>query len=240
VKVFDNLYFVGTKEHGAWAVVGSEGIIVIDALYDYAAEEAIIGGLKKVGLDPGNIKYVVVSHGHGDHHGGAKRLQDRFGARVVMTADDWALVERDARNPRPKRDIVATDGMELSVGDSSVTLFMTPGHTLGTLSTLVAVRDGNRRHLAASWGGTSFGAQTPREQVNLYVNSAIRFRDIARKAGADVLIGNHTAYDGTTRKAPALAQRRPGDPHPYVIGTEGVSRYLTVAEECARAELAGS
>ena len=239
VKVFDNLYFVGTREHGAWAVAGSEGIIVIDALYDYAVEDEVVGGLKTVGLDPAQIKYVIVSHGHGDHHGGAKLLQDRFGAQLVMGADDWALVEKDTRNPRPKRDIVATDGMEIHVGDQKVTLYLTPGHTLGTISTLVPVKDGGRSHLAAAWGGTSFGATTPREQVNLYVNSAVRFRDIAAKAGADVLIGNHTAYDGNIAKTAALAKRRPGDPNPYVIGKEAVGRYLTVAEECARAELAG-
>jgi metallo-beta-lactamase class B len=240
VKVFDNLYFVGTREHGAWAVVGSEGIIVIDALYDYAVEDEVVGGLKKLGLDPAQIKYVIVSHGHGDHHGGAKLLQDRFGARLVMGADDWALVERDTRNPRPKRDIVATDGMEIRVGDQKVTLFLTPGHTLGTISTLVPVKDGGRSHVAAAWGGTSFSAATPREQVNLYVNSAIRFRDIAAKAGADIIIANHTMFDGTLAKTAALAKRRPEDPHPYVIGKEAVSRYLTVAEECAKVELAGS
>ena len=238
VKVFDNLYFVGTREHGAWAVAGSEGIIVIDALYDYAVEDEVVGGLKKIGLDPAQIKYVIVSHGHGDHHGGAKLLQDRFGARLVMGADDWALVEKDTRNPRPKRDIVATDGMEIRVGDQKVTLYLTPGHTLGTISTLVPVKDDGRSHLAAAWGGTSFGATTPREQVNLYINSAVRFGDIAAKAGADVLIGNHTAYDGNIAKTAALAKRRPGDPNAYVIGKEAVSRYLTVAEECARAELA--
>ena len=240
VKVFDNLYFVGTREHGAWAVVGSEGIIVIDALYEYAVEDEVVGGLKKLGLAPAQIKYLIISHGHGDHHGGAKLLQDRFGARVVMGADDWALVEKDTRTPRPKRDIVATDGMEIRVGDQKVTLYLTPGHTLGTLSTLVPVKDGGRNHLAAAWGGTSFSAATPREQVNLYVNSAVRFRDIAAKAGADVLIGNHTAYDGNIAKTAALAKRRPGDPNPYVIGKDAVSRYLTVAEECARVELAGS
>jgi metallo-beta-lactamase class B len=240
VKVFENLYFVGTREHGAWAVVGSEGIIVIDALYDYAVEDEVVGGLKKLGFDPANIKYVIVSHGHGDHHGGAKLLQDRFGARLVMGADDWALVERDTRNPRPKRDIVATDGMEIRVGDQKVTLHLTPGHTLGTISTLVPVKDGSRSHVAAAWGGTSFGANTPREQVNLYVNSAARFRDLAAKAGADVLIANHTLFDGTLVKTAALAKRRPGDPHAYVIGKDAVGRYLTVAEECARAELAGS
>ena len=240
VKVFDNLYFVGTREHGAWAVVGSEGIIVIDALYDYAVEDAVIGGLKKLGFDPARIRYVVVSHGHGDHHGGAKLLQDRFGARLVMGADDWALVERDSRNPRPKRDIVATDGMRIAVGDASVTLHLTPGHTLGTISTLIPVKDGGRTHLAAAWGGTSFSERTPREQVNLYVNSAMRFRDLAATAGADVIIANHTRFDGTIAKTAALAKRASGDPHPYVIGKDAVGRYLTVAEECARVELAGS
>ena len=239
-KVFDNLYFVGTREHGAWAVVGSEGIIVIDALYDYAVEAAVVGGLKKLGLDPARIRYVIVSHGHGDHHGGAKLLQDRFGARLVMGADDWALVERDSRNPRPKRDIVATDGMRISVGDASVTLHLTPGHTLGTISTLIPVRDGARNHVALSWGGTSFSAATPREQMNLYINSAIRFRELAAKAGADVLIGNHTRYDGTVAKSAALSKRASGGPHPYVIGRDAVGRYLTVAEECARVEVAGS
>jgi hypothetical protein len=36
---------------------------------------------------------------------------------------------------------------------------------------------------------------------------------------------------------PLLAQRKPGEPHPYVIGTEAVRGYLTVASECASAAL---
>src|SRR5262249_47737918 len=43
-KVFDNLYFVGTKIHSSWALTSREGIILIDTLYDYASEEAIVGG----------------------------------------------------------------------------------------------------------------------------------------------------------------------------------------------------
>src|SRR6516165_427762 len=55
-KVFDNLYFVGTKIHSSWAMTTSEGIILIDTLYDYASEEAIVGGLRKLGLDPATVK----------------------------------------------------------------------------------------------------------------------------------------------------------------------------------------
>jgi hypothetical protein len=56
VKVFDNLYFVGTKAHGAWAVTTSDGIIVIDALFGYAVKAEVDEGLRKLGLDPKNIK----------------------------------------------------------------------------------------------------------------------------------------------------------------------------------------
>ncbi len=63
-------------------------------------------------------------------------------------------------------------------------------------------------------------------------------RDIATAAGADVLLSNHTDYDGTKIKLPALKARAAGSPHPYVVGTDSVRRYLTVANECAGAALA--
>jgi metallo-beta-lactamase class B len=246
-KVFDNLYFVGEKEYSAWAVTTSEGIILIDAIFHYSVDEQVVKGLTTLGLDPKRIKYVIVSHGHGDHAAGARYLQDRFGARIILSAADWDLLDRDRSSwPKPRRDLVATDGQQLTLGDTTLTLYLTPGHTLGTISTLVPVRDGGTPHLAAAWGGTAFNwlsgspayisADRPaRFWFDTYINSARRFRDVVATAGADVLIANHTAFDGSPRKLPALAARRAGDPHPYVIGAGAVQRYLTVAEECAKA-----
>src|SRR3982750_4688996 len=82
-KVFDNLYFVGGKVHSAWALKTKEGIILIDTIYPYNSEELIIGGMKKVGLDPKNIKYLIVSHAHQDHIGGAEMIPHRYHPRVV-------------------------------------------------------------------------------------------------------------------------------------------------------------
>ena len=93
VKVFDNLYFVGEKEYSAWAVTTSEGIILLDTIWDYSVEDEVVGGLKKLGLDPAQIKYALVTHGHRDHVGGAKYLQDHFGTRIILSATDWDLVE---------------------------------------------------------------------------------------------------------------------------------------------------
>jgi metallo-beta-lactamase class B len=234
VKVFDNLYFVGQTEYSVWAVTTSEGIIAIDTIFDYSVEEEVAGGLKKLGLDPANIKYAIVSHPHPDHHGGAKFLQDRYGARVIMSAADWDVIDRTS-GTKPKRDMVATDGQKLTLGDTSLTLYITPGHTPGTISALIPVRDNGKPHLAALWGGTGLNAD--RESLQSYIRSAQRFTDIVRQAGADMILSNHTDWDKSKINLPLLARRAPGSPNPYVVGNESVRRYLKVAEECATARV---
>ena len=246
VKVFDNLYFVGQSEYSAWAVTTSDGIIVMDAIFDYSVEDEVINGLTKLGLDPKQIKYVIVSHAHGDHVGGARILQDK-GARIVMSAADWDLMERATVGfAKPKRDIVVVDGQKLTLGDTTLTMHVTAGHTLGTLSTLIPVKDGRNSHVAAYWGGTAFNwirgpanyitpERPARFWFDTYARAAAHFRGISDRAGVDVMLSNHTKYDQTPAKTRALAQRASGATHPYVIGKAAVQRFLTVAEECALA-----
>ena len=250
VKVFDNLYWVGQTEYSSWAVTTSEGIILIDAIHDYSVEDEVVNGLKKLDLDPAMIKYVIVSHGHRDHAGGAKYLQEHFGARIVMSATDWDLIEHDtALWSKPKRDMTVIDSQKLTLGDTTLTIYLTPGHTLGTISMLIPVKDNGKPHVAAEWGGTPFNWLTDRRAYitsgrpdrfwfETYVNSAKRFRDIVSKAGVDVIISNHTNYDESKLKLPLLATRTPADDNPYVIGKDAAQRYLIVAEQCAMAGLA--
>ncbi len=241
-QVFDNLYFVGGSIHSSWAITTSEGIILIDTVYPYNSEELIIGGLERLGLDPDDIRYVIISHAHGDHIGGAEMLQDR-GARIVMGGPDWDLVERFPNrytSMAPTRDIVATDGMELSLGGTTVTIWETPGHSPGTLSYTFTVYDSGRPLQVAYSGGTAFNfpndAPDPGIQnFQAYIDSQ---RHIARQAaavGATVLLSNHTEFDNAVNRNRMLAGRGPDDPHPYELSTEWVQRYFQVMQDCARA-----
>ncbi len=237
VQVFDDLYFLGQTVFSVWALRTSEGFILVDAIFDYSVEAEVVDGLRKLGLDPADIRYVIISHAHADHSGGAAFLQ-KLGARIVMSETDWDLYESTDAADKATRDVVASDGMEITLGDTSVRVHLTPGHTHGTLSTVLPVHDGATPHVAALWGGTLFNFRDapddPRDlRLRDYAESAARFREIATTAGADILLSNHTAYDGSTVKIPLLAQRAAGAPHPYVIGKDVVTRYFTVAEECA-------
>jgi len=237
-KVFDNLYFVGTKFHSSWALTTSDGIILIDTLYDYASEEAIVGGLKKLGLDPATVKYVIISHAHIDHAGGAKMMQDRFGSRIVMGGPDWDMMDKSInRFPRgkPKRDIVAADGDKVTLGNTSVTLVLTPGHTPGTLSMLFEVWDHGAPLTVAYSGGTAFNFPNDVPHFDTYINSQRKMAALAAAANATVLMSNHSEFDNAVTKIKMLAGRKPGEPHPFYLGRDAVARYFKVMDECAQA-----
>lgn len=235
-KVFDNLYFVGTKIHSSWALTTSDGIILMDTLYEYASEEAIVGGLKKLGLDAANVKYVIISHAHGDHVGGAKLMQDRFHSRIVMAAPDWDSIEKSQNqypNGKPRRDIVGTGGQKITLGDTSVTLVFTPGHTPGTLSAIFDVKDNGRPLTVAYSGGTAFNFVNDAPHFDIYIDSQRRMAADAARANASVLMSNHSEFDNAVTKIKTMAARKPGEPHPFETGKEAVARYFKVMEECA-------
>jgi metallo-beta-lactamase class B len=240
-KVFDNLYWLGTRQHSSWALQTSAGIIIIDTNFAWATEPEIIEGMTKLGLNPRDIKYVIISHAHGDHDQGAAELQKRYGAQVVMGAPDWdATLKRPptATGGVPKKDIsVGPEGRKLTLGDTTVEIVATPGHTVGTLSYVFPVKDQGKTVMVAYSGGTLTGAfGTDGARWDEYIASQRKIAKAAADAGASVLLSNHSEYDGAYTKARLLAApRQPGENHPFIVGADGVQRYFTVMTECAMA-----
>jgi metallo-beta-lactamase class B len=246
-KAFDNLYYVGSPYQSTWAVTTSEGIILIDSGYDYSAKDLITDGLKKLGLDPTQIKYVILTHIHSDRIWGTPYLQKTYNAHVVMSQADWDTVAKTNDPPelKPKKDMVATDGMKLTLGDTTLTLYSTPGHTPGTTSIIVPLKDGKERHVGAIWGGINAdmgrnGVQyfpTLADTFKTWIASAKKFQEITKKENADVYITLHPFYDKAIDKLHAMKFRKPGDPNPFV-SKANVQNFLTIIRECTEAELA--
>lgn len=242
-KAFDNLYYVGSAWVSAWALTTSDGIVLIDALNNEVEAAALIdGGLRKLGLDPAQIRQVIVTHAHGDHYGGAPYLTQRYKSRVVMSEADWKMSETQLEfaipmwlSP-PKRDIAVNDGDKLDQGGSRVTFYQTPGHTMGTITPVFDLRDGGKTHRAMVWGGTAFNFGRDMPRLDAYIAATQRMARLAQDQQIDVLLSNHPGYDGTVAKLAQLGKRGAEGSNPFVMGTPTVVRALTVMGECAQAQ----
>jgi metallo-beta-lactamase class B len=169
-------------------------------------------------------------------------LQTRYGARVVMGAADWDAVAsypNRYKSMAPKRNIVATDGMQITLGAATVTVWLTPGHTPGTLSYTFTVLDRGKPVSVAYSGGTAFNFvnNTPEPGIRnfqIYIDSQRHMAEKAAAAGATVILSNHSEFDNAYNRNRMLAGRGDG-PHPYEVGAVMVQRYFQVLANCARA-----
>ena len=267
VEIFDNLHFVGTRTAGVWAISSSEGIIIVDANFHYSSKELVLG-LLNFGLDPNDVKYIIVTHAHDDRYWGAKALQDTYpNARVAMSAADWDIVAKD-NSPaqfKPRKDMVVTDGQKITLGGVTVTLYITPGHTPGTLSMIIgpltnknSVASDDGRHVASIWGGAdpSLGRQgvqyypDGQTMMKTHVASYRRFMDLGTKAGVDVILSPTLSHANMPEKmrywrmanpdhsaGSEAGDRLAGEAHPFV-SKEAVARYNRILLECYEAQLA--
>ena len=247
VKVFDNLYFIGTKSESTWALTTSKGIILLNTNFDWVTPE-LLNELKTFGLDPANIKYAIIVRSHSDQAWGINALKQMVpSARVIMSEQDWDLLARDNTPARlkPTKDMVAKDGEKLTLGDTTVTIYQTPTNTPGNLSLIFPLKEGKERHVGGMLGGDLM--RTVQEGIQIfpdiqaeskvYIASVKRFKEIEDKAGVDAIIHIHSEDDNSLEKLQAVRERKPGEPNPFV-SKDDVDRFMDVHIECAEAQQA--
>ena len=240
-QIFDNLYYVGIEWVSCYLLATTDGLILIDALYGDHIDTAI-DGIRSLGYEPADVKYVLATHGHVDHVGGAARFQETYGARVGMTEADWELAETPPGNPDyeidvPLRDMVIADGDTLELGDTEIRFYVTPGHTEGVLSMEFPVHDGGEEHRAFVFGGVGLNFEGV-HRTNLYLDSVARIQRLAAEEGnpIEVNISNHASMGGIFERAEQLASRTDGDSHPFV-DPEGYIAWLSELQANAQDKL---
>ena len=233
-QVFDNLYYVGAKWVSAWLLESDQGLILFDALYGDLTDIAI-DGIRQLGFDPDDVRYVIVSHAHYDHVGGASRFQEEFGAVVMMTETDWNMTDEPAiyqEYPKPIRHLSASDGSTLNLGRTRLQFMETPGHTLGVLSTRFTVYDNGYPHDAFLFGGVGLNFSGV-ERTEMYINSVQR---LMQMEGIEVNIPNHADSGEVFERYSMLQDRLDGDPHPFV-DPESWGAWLDILMKNAQAKL---
>ena len=221
-QIFDNLYFVGIGEVASYVIETSDGLILIDTLWDLDGyTEYLLGNIREVGLDPMDIKYVLILQGHRDHYGGAPGLQEVIDAQFGTAEEDRKMMVADFGEYAPRIDFVIEDGATLTLGDTTLNFELTPGHTPGTTSIRFSVFDNGTEHLAYYHGGPGVRIEDP-EAIRIFLADLER---IKRIPGIEVQVAGHfdsyaTGTGDLFDRAARLANRRPGEPHPWVAPDE--------------------
>lgn len=241
-KVFDNLYYVGAGNVASWAIDTGKSIVLVDALNNNEqAQQYIIDGLSALGLGNKPISHLIISHGHGDHYGGFELIKSTYNPRIVMSNVEWDFLENDKFASyrwgiKPSRDVGVTNGETLKVNDTELTLYVTPGHTPGTLTVVFPVTDGNEQHRAVLWGGTGLNYGPNVSRIQSYTDSAMTMKRLVKEQNIDVFLSNHPGRAGTREKLEALSNRESNEKHAFVQGQDVVVEAFELLENCTRAQ----
>jgi metallo-beta-lactamase class B len=225
-QAFDDVTYVGVCWVSAWVVRTSAGPVLIDTLHDPHVDQ-LVENLKRVGVDPASLRYVLMTHGHFDHVGGAARIRALApNARFAMTQRGWdeghASAKQSEGTPRAWKmidtDVVVRDGDRMTVGDTTFTVHETPGHTFGTASYEFPVRDGATVHRAFTVGGLGLNAIESSKQVEAFIASVRRIEGLVERRPDPVTVHltTHPFSNGLIEASKRIASRPSGAPHPLV------------------------
>jgi len=245
-QIFDNVFVIGNQGTIATVIRTSAGLLMIYALSPNETETQLLPGFQKLGLDPAQVKIILLGHGHADHFGGAAYFQSHYGTKIYISAADWDLMEnppgpggkKGPAAPLPKRDQLLQEGREIVLGDLKVTPVAVPGHTPGSMGFLFPVKDKGKTRMAAMYAGTVLTPGIVSDQgLETYLKSVGHFQDATTKAKVEIEIQNHPLMDPIQPRLDILKRHDKG-PNPFVVGRAEYQRFLAVMSACTEVNIA--
>lgn len=216
LRIFGNLYFVGTPPASVHIVDTGEGLIMLDTGYQQSLY-MVIDNIYRVGLDPHDIKYILLTHGHIDHMGAAKALRELTGAKIALGKNDREYANGTLDLSYAKEldmefsetfepDILLSDGDVIELCDTRIRAVATPGHTPGAMSYFFNVTDDKDTFIAGLHGGMGINTLCkefldkyglPYSLRDDFVRSMLRLNE----EHVDIFLGNHMQHNHTEQKA---------------------------------------
>jgi len=236
-QIFDDVTFVGNHYVGQYLIKTADGLVQIDAgnnaseveTYNYPAMLAL-------GLSPNYpLKGMFVTHGHGDHDGGASWLKTTLNPEVFLGSADITSSKISSYNPTPINS-ADLSLREMSIGGKNFWILPTPGHTAGSTSAVVEVMDHGKPVRVLINGGQSMSSNSI-PAVADYLTSIERTYVVVKALNVEGVMTPHIYWDGEGEKMRDILANGRTNPSQHVYGHESVVRQMVVARECSAAWL---
>ena len=228
-KIIGNIYYVGSQSFGTFLVTTPAGHILINTDYERTVP-VIRSSVEKLGFKFSDIKIVLGSHAHADHMEGDAMVKELTGAQVMAMEQDVPALK--AMKPGGKEhpiDRVLHDGDTVTLGGTTLTAHLTPGHTKGCTTWTAKIAEDGKTYDIVIIG--SVGVNPGFQLVNNKQNPTIAdeylqaFR-VLRSLHADVPLGSHPAMYRLDEKYPLIGK----GPNPF-IDPAGYKAELDIVEE---------
>jgi metallo-beta-lactamase class B len=236
-KVMDNVYYVGTKELASFLIVTPAGNILMNSDYE-SSVPVIRASVEKLGFKFSDIKILIAGHAHPDHVEGDALVKELTGAQVVVGRIDAPATR--AFRPGGKEhpiDRLVDDGDTVTLGGTTLTAHVLPGHTKGCLAWSTNLKENGKTYYAfieCSLNGRFV------QTLDQYPGILDDFRATYKKARTfpvEVFLSSHASFYGLQAKYDKLLKRGPGDPNPFV-DPEGYKAHVDQFEKNFEAALA--
>jgi len=233
----DNLYYVGTKELASFLIVTPAGNILMNSDYE-SSVPVIKASVEKLGFKFSDIKILIAGHAHPDHVGGDNLVKELTGAQVVVGRVDEAKTKdfHPAGKEHPI-DRLVDDGDTVTLGGTTLTAHIMPGHTRGCLAWSTNLKENGKTYytfIECSLNGQFL------QSLDNYPGMVDDFRATYKKARTfpvEVFLSSHASFYGMAAKYEKLQKRGPGDPNPFV-DPEGYKAHVDQYEKSFEAALA--
>jgi metallo-beta-lactamase class B len=235
-KIIGNIYFVGPHALGSYLIVTPAGDILINSDYE-ATVPVIRASVEKLGFRFSDIKILLGSHAHADHMEGDAMVKELTGAQVMAMAEDVPALEKMRPGDKPHPiDRVLHDGEEVTIGGTTLTAHLTPGHTKGCTTWTTKIPDGGKTYDVVIIG--SMGVNPGVKLVNnadypQIADDFARTYKIMRSLHCDIPLASHPGMYRMEEKYAKLGK----GPNPF-IDPDGYRKEIDINEAVFRSVLA--
>lgn len=230
-RIFGNVWYVGDDWVCVHLIDTGDGLLLIDS-GNCGATGMLVQAIWEAGFNPADVRWIIHSHGHLDHIGGAMFFKRMFGTKLYLGEPDaimfrekpWISAIQDTHNDGDclfVPDYEIKEGDVLTFGNTTMTFFLVPGHTDGCIATFFDAYEGEKTVRCGYYGGFGFNTLQKDYLIEIgdpeyttrqtYLNSLKKVRD----QKVELFLGNHCINNDTLGRRQQQIDH-PDGPNPFL------------------------